>query len=44
MELMKKKEQNNIAELNALHQALLIARQTNSENTISIFFRFKICN
>ena len=28
---------NNIAELNALHQALLIARQTNSENIISIF-------
>ena len=28
---------NNIAELNALHQALLIARQTNSENIISIY-------
>lgn len=28
---------NNIAELNALHQALLIARQTNSQNIISIF-------
>ena len=28
---------NNIAELNALHQALVIARQTSSENIISIF-------
>ncbi len=28
---------NNIAELNALHQALVIARQTNSQNIISIF-------
>lgn len=28
---------NNIAELNALHQALIIARQTNSEDTITIF-------
>ena len=28
---------NNIAELNALHQALIIASQTFSENTISIF-------
>jgi ribonuclease HI len=28
---------NNIAELNALHQALLIARQTNSDNIISIY-------
>ncbi len=28
---------NNIAELNALHQALVIARQTNSDNIISIF-------
>ena len=28
---------NNIAELNALHQALVIARQTNSENIISIY-------
>jgi len=28
---------NNIAELNALHQALIIASQTSSENIISIF-------
>ena len=28
---------NNIAELNALHQALVIAKQTSSENIISIF-------
>ena len=28
---------NNIAELNALHQALIIARQSNSQNIISIF-------
>ena len=28
---------NNIAELNALHQALVIARQTSSDNIISIF-------
>ena len=28
---------NNIAELNALYQALLIARQTNSENIITIY-------
>ncbi|QKF66716.1 ribonuclease HI [Arcobacter venerupis] len=28
---------NNIAELNALHQALLIAKQTSSDNIISIF-------
>lgn len=28
---------NNIAELNALHQALIIAKQTSSENIISIF-------
>ncbi len=28
---------NNIAELNALHQALVIARQTSSENIISIY-------
>ena len=28
---------NNIAELNALHQALIIAKQTSSDNIISIF-------
>ena len=37
MELMRKDGTNNIAELNALHQALVIAKQTSSENIISIF-------
>ena len=37
VELAKMKELKNQAELNALHQALVIARQTSSDNIISIF-------